>query len=155
MPDWNPKLFLAAARTFEGFCFANPIQDPDGACRFGGVSLGAAVDFTGPFGGSVSVRMSEATAIALTQNILGEDAGAESHLDTLKELANVVCGNALPEIAGTTAVFRIGSPYPLQPKEQLRHPTSAHVAMTLPEGCIEIAFAADVPMPSSLVGSPA
>ncbi len=155
MPDWNPKLFLAAARTFEGFCFANPIKDPDGVCRFGGSSLGAAVDFTGPFGGSVSVRMSEATAIALTQNILGDDVGPEAHLDTLKELANVVCGNALPEIAGTTAAFRIGPPYLLQQKEQLKRPTTAHVALTLPEGCIEVAFAADVPAPAPLVGSPA
>lgn len=148
MHDWNPKLFLAAARTFEGFCFANPVQDPDGTCRFGGRTVCAAVDFTGPFSGSVRIRMGEEAAKALTANVLGDDVGPECHFDAMKELANVVCGNALPEIAGAEAVFVIGPPYFVERGVAPAQPSAASVAVTLPEGCVEVELFASEPAPA-------
>jgi hypothetical protein len=41
------------------------------------------------------------------------------------------------------------------PKQAPAHPVVAHVALTLPEGCVEAALAAPIAADSPLLGTPA
>lgn len=74
--------------------------------------LGVRVDFAGPWSGSVVVRVSEAVLDAAAANMLGIAAApdAPARRDALGEIANVVCGNLLPVIAGRAAVFGLQAP---------------------------------------------
>lgn len=105
-------LFQAAALTFEelGFLFSNEtlapeqgIAEPDGA---------VSIAFTGPFNGRLVLRVCGDILPAITANMLGEadSPSLEMQHDVLGELGNVVCGNALPLIAGNTEVFHLSAP---------------------------------------------
>lgn len=105
-------LFQAAALTFEelGFLFHNEdlapeqqIAEVDGTVR---------VDFQGPFKGHLVLRVCGDLLPMIAANMLGEvePPSSEMQLDVLGELGNVVCGNALPLIAGRTSVFHLSAP---------------------------------------------
>jgi CheY-specific phosphatase CheX len=58
---------------------------------------------------------------AIASNMLGLDEGdttppPEQQRDALKELTSVVCGNLLPRMAGTQAVFKIEAPQIVEPQ---------------------------------------
>lgn len=105
-------LFQAAALTFEelGFLFSNDDLGPE--------QLGAEVDgtvrvnFQGPFNGHFVLRVCGDLLPTIAANMLGEaePPSPEMQEDVLGELGNVVCGNALPLIAGRTEVFRLSAP---------------------------------------------
>ena len=102
-----------AEDTFESLAFLLPMPQPDDPvedCPTTAVTVG----FHGPFNGKLIVALPEAVLGELTGNMLGLDDDAEipfdRRQDALKELANVVCGNVLPEIAGTVAVFNVAAP---------------------------------------------
>ena len=102
-----------AEETFEALAFLLPMPEPDEPfenCPTAAVTVG----FHGPFDGKLIVTLPESVLGELACNMLGLDDGAEVAVDTqydaLKELANVVCGNVLPEIAGTMAVFNVDAP---------------------------------------------
>lgn len=70
------------------------------------------VEFHGPMRGRLVLRVSASLMPAIAANMLGDD---ESHLvplqrDALGEMTNVVCGNLLPLLAGSDAVFRLDAP---------------------------------------------
>lgn len=73
-----------------------------------------AASFTGPFDGVLTLAVSDSILPELAANMLGLEDGhgatPEQQEDALKELANVVCGNLLPAIAGKEPVFHIGAP---------------------------------------------
>lgn len=73
---------------------------------------GVRVDFDGPWSGSVVVRVDEAVLDASAANMLGIAAApdAAARRDALGEIANVICGNVLPAIAGRAAVFALQAP---------------------------------------------
>ena len=102
-----------AEETFEALAFLLPMPEPDEPFENCPTATGT-VSFHGPFNGKLVVTLPEAVLEELTGNMLGLDDGADvpvdSQQDALKELANVVCGNILPEIAGTTAIFNVDAP---------------------------------------------
>ncbi len=77
-------------------------------------STAATVSFDGAFQGQFAIAIADQMLPALATNMLGLEEEVSSTLsqqhDALKELANVVCGNLLPEIAGPQAEFRVGAP---------------------------------------------
>lgn len=95
-----------------GFLFASPdlerIDDGPEPADVGRVK------FTGPFGGTLGMRISSAVASELAINMLGLDDDAEvapaDQQDALRELLNVICGNLLPILAKDEAEFNIGPP---------------------------------------------
>jgi CheY-specific phosphatase CheX len=102
-----------AEETFESLAFLLPMPPPDepiADCPTTVVTVG----FHGPFSGKLIVILPEAVLGELTGNMLGldddTDIPVETQQDALKELANVVCGNVLPEIAGDTVVFNVAAP---------------------------------------------
>jgi len=102
-----------AEETFESLAFLLPMPPPDEPIENCPTTV-VAVGFHGPFNGKLIVTLPEAVLGELTGNMLGLDDDAEipveTQQDALKELANVVCGNVLPEIAGATVVFNVAAP---------------------------------------------
>lgn len=73
------------------------------------------VDFNGPCCGVMELGLPASTLNEIAVNMLGAGDGepltVEQQNDALKELANVVCGNLLPALAGDAAEFSLHAPY--------------------------------------------
>ncbi len=92
------------------FAFADDERDTDGPEP----AISGRVEFNGYFLGSLVIRVSTSALNELAVNMLGLDDDAdisvEEQQDAFKELLNVICGNALPAIAGNQVEFAIGPP---------------------------------------------
>jgi chemotaxis protein CheY-P-specific phosphatase CheC len=75
-------------------------------------SVGAVVSFNGPFSGKLLVRVTRNIMPVLSANMLGDDEPPDARMeqDAIGEIANVICGNLLPTIAGAEAIFHLESP---------------------------------------------
>jgi CheY-specific phosphatase CheX len=108
----DPSLRRATASTFEdlAFLFLEPECTEEQAAA--PLDAATAVTFHGPVHGRLTVRVSSCLLPSIAANMLGEEASRQIPLqrDALGEVANVVCGNALPLIAGAEAVFRLDAP---------------------------------------------
>jgi hypothetical protein len=95
------------------FLFAFPVEQAP-AVEEAGLET-ARVDFSGAFSGGLELSLSAPVLVELAANMLGADEGkvlpVDEQRDALKELANVVCGNLLPVIAGRAKEFTIHTPY--------------------------------------------
>lgn len=103
-------LYQKAALIFEELGFLIPQSDicenyqTDNPC--------AVVTFRGPFVGCLLVSVTGEILATLSANMLAreEPAGKQMEEDALRELANVICGNALPAIYGSKEVFHPDAP---------------------------------------------
>jgi CheY-specific phosphatase CheX len=105
-------LFKAGLRVFEDLGFMLPTSELDPEQEDAAFHSAASIGFSGPMRGRLVVAINGDILPTLVSNMLGED-GAPSALqqeDALKELANVICGNLLPLIAGPAAVFDLEEP---------------------------------------------
>ncbi|MFQ6099049.1 MAG: chemotaxis protein CheX [Armatimonadota bacterium] len=113
MSSLDQTLSRVAERAFEGLAFMFSMSE-DEADAAGSPSAAARVAFAGPLRGELVVSVSESMLPDLAANMLGLDDAvsptSEEQQDALKELANVVCGHLLPEIAGAEAVFDVRAP---------------------------------------------
>jgi hypothetical protein len=112
MPDATTEpLYAATAATFEalGYMFVEPAEASSGAPDTDGI---ATVEFHGPFSGRVAVRLAGGVLPAMSANMLGLDGPPPPDVqrDALGELANVICGNVLPLVAGVEPTFRLAAP---------------------------------------------
>lgn len=110
--DMRSSLLRAATSTFEelGFLFADEEPNED---QFEATVDGVArVEFTGPREGVLEVRLAGGILRDLAINMLGTDdlTDDELALDALGEVANVICGNVVPEISGSEAIFDLRAP---------------------------------------------
>lgn len=105
-----------ARETFEQLAFVLPPQDDNAPVPEADARV--CVTFCGPFSGSLVIALSSSLLPLMAANMLGmeesETAPADRE-DAFREVANVVCGNLLPRIAGTKPIFGIGSPRRLPP----------------------------------------
>ena len=112
--DLDFTLYETAANALEalGFMFTGLVSTQEQLEAE--ANLSAEVKFDGPIHGTVHVTLCGGVLKQLTSNMLGEDEDTppsdEDQRDALGELANVICGNLLPHIGGTEAVFDVGSP---------------------------------------------
>jgi CheY-specific phosphatase CheX len=106
-------LYRKAALIFEELGFLMPRSD-NGEI-FPGDSTNAIVSFRGPFSGCLIVSLNPEMLSILSSNMLGEEGRADTSMehDSLGEIANVICGNALPAIYGFEPVFHLDAPQPL------------------------------------------
>ncbi len=118
------KILKVTAETLEKlvFMFASPYdpeesieQDPD---------TGVSVSFTGPFSGTLGMKVSGEVLSEIAVNMLGVDdedeTTPEDQSDALKETINIICGNILPVIGGKQAVFNIGAPMIIPEGEDIK-----------------------------------
>lgn len=112
MNNTTSHLLAATTSTFEklGFLFAEQeLTDEQEAAQVGPA---ARVAFEGPFSGVVEIRTAGDLLPELAANMLGEatEADRRLHLDALGEVANVITGNLLPALGGSTVVFKLHPP---------------------------------------------
>jgi CheY-specific phosphatase CheX len=106
------------------------------------------VEFDGLFCGSLFLRVSASVVPELAKNMLGLEDEAEisneAQQDALKELLNVITGNALPAIAGDQAEFNIGAPEIISSKEARKQiskvPPACVVRLMLEDGYCDVYF---------------
>jgi CheY-specific phosphatase CheX len=103
-------LYRKAALIFEELGFLMPQSDfcePDTSDN-----PGACISFKGSFNGRLTVSLSGEIFSMLSSNMLGQEEPAARQMqeDALREITNVICGNALPAIYGLHEVFHLESP---------------------------------------------
>jgi hypothetical protein len=95
------------------FLFAAPLEGP--APEDMGELATVRVRFSGPLCGAMQLSLSQPVLAELAANMLGADDGtalsADEQHDALRELINVICGNLLPLIGGSSAEFNIETPF--------------------------------------------
>jgi chemotaxis protein CheY-P-specific phosphatase CheC len=103
-------LYRKAALIFEELGFLMPQPDNGGGDSSDAVS--AVVSFNGPFDGCLLVSLSSGILPRLSSNMLGSEGSSGRTLDqdALCEVANVICGNALPAIYGFDPIFHLDAP---------------------------------------------
>ena len=108
----NAALGDTARETFEQLAFLLPPTGDDAPAPAPARTVRVA--FRGPFNGELLITLSEPALPPLAANMLGVDDPVETTAaerdDAFRELANVVCGNLLPRIAGRAPVFEVGAP---------------------------------------------
>jgi len=144
----HSALASATASTFEELALLLASPDADADQRAAPLAAGVRLDFTGPFAGCVVVRTTADVLAAAAANMLGADGPPPESLrrDALGELANVICGNLLPVVAGGRAVFDLHAPRwtGAAPDDALAHDAlgapAADVCIGLEGGRAEVAL---------------
>jgi len=112
---YDNELYQVAANTLETLAMMFLVSEdevPVGAESEPGHIV--SVTFDGPFSGTLTLSVSESMLGELAANMLGlidssETTGVQQE-DALGELANVICGNLLPMLAGVDPVFNVHTP---------------------------------------------
>jgi chemotaxis protein CheY-P-specific phosphatase CheC len=106
------ELYRAATLTFEELGFLLPTPEIDEQQLNAQVEAAVSVEFEGPFSGKLLVRVCGGLLPIIAANMLGEEDVPSKTLqyDALGEIANVICGNMLPGIAGSKDVFHVSAP---------------------------------------------
>jgi CheY-specific phosphatase CheX len=137
-------LATASTATFEALGLVLPDAEPTAEQLAAPLARGVRVTFAGPLAGAVTVRVSDDVAATLAANMLGVDVvdgGDPLVRDALGEMANVICGNVLPELAGRAAVFHLGAPQSLAPDAE--GTPAAAVTLGVDAGRAEVALFVD------------
>lgn len=105
-------IYQAAILTFEELGFVFPMEGDDLPEIDSAACSSVAVGFHGEFAGELILSIEDEALSAIAENMLGEDVVVDDEMvhDVLGELANVICGNVLPAIAGKTHIFKLNAP---------------------------------------------
>ena len=149
---FDEQLYRVSTETIESLALMFLVDEDEAAIIDPDEATIAQVDFAGPFGGSVLLRVTEDLLPELAANMLGrpgeQDVSVEHQHDALKELANVICGNILPEVGGVEAVFNVSSPAILDESDWPDDVDDGSVGQTqffIDGGMIEITLRVDDP----------
>lgn len=110
MSEWEQSLTQATAQTFEDMCFLLP--EPPEAGDAPAIERAAFVRFDGHRSGSLAIVIRGALVGTMVANMLGDDdeVSEQDCIDGVKEVANVICGNALTATMGEDKVFNLAPP---------------------------------------------
>ena len=102
------------------------------------VDAAVSVAFRGPLSGRLILSASSKILPGLAANMLGTDNPDEAtQRDALGELANVICGNLLPQVAGADVVFSLSAPqwfHTVDSKPDPRYSLAGAAALGIDEG---------------------
>ena len=106
------SLSRATTSTFEELALLFPEHELSPEQAAAPLDVAVSVEFRGPRRGRLLLRASSNILSSIAANMLGEDASRQRPLqrDALGEIANVICGNLLPAVAGVAAVFHLSAP---------------------------------------------
>lgn len=112
MTDNSIALRVAATLAFEELgllCVGAAVETPS---ELDALPAAVSVAFDGAHTGCLTLRVSDDVFRALAENMLGleGDAAEPWRWDALGEMANVICGNALPYILGTNTRLTLAPP---------------------------------------------
>jgi CheY-specific phosphatase CheX len=147
--EMNQLLFEAAKKILEESAFAlvDPAHEDFEISAEDSGQKAFSIDFAGSFSGSLLFIMPSSLSVSLASTMLGEEEG--SALDDLKtddamgELANIICGNLLPLIAGPREEFSLMKPRAISAGEYLHQKSradrlAAHASLYADECPVEI-----------------
>ena len=106
-------LYKIAVMTFEELSFMLPTPELEEQQQDAPVEAAVSVEFWGPFNGKLVLKICGGLLSTLAINMLGEEELPTEQLqrDALGEIANVICGNVLPAIAGSkNDSFKLSAP---------------------------------------------
>src|SRR4051812_38701317 len=105
-------LSQTTAATFEELALVLPDTQLSPRQNKAPLDMAVTVEFHGPLSGRLVLRASATVLPVIAANMLGEEESRQHAMqrDALGELANVICGNLLPQIAGAEAVFILKAP---------------------------------------------
>ncbi len=113
---YDETLQAVAEETAMSLAFLFTAMDEQDVATHEGPTILGHVEFEGPVRGALFLRAPTGMLPELAANMLGMDEDRQEvptwdqQLDALRELINVICGNLLPQIAGTEAVVRVSPP---------------------------------------------
>ena len=151
-----------AEEMFESLAFVLLMPDQDGPPSPGNSGKAvASITFSGPFGGAIFLSISEQMLPMIAANMLGLDFDETptnlQQQDAFKELLNVICGNLLPRIAGTEAVFDVHEPAIVPdgqvPQTHQQRPPVATAQLSLEDGTAELACFGPDGIPAAATGA--
>ena len=130
-PTWNDHLLQATVLTFEALCFIWPDEELSPS-QHQGLTPDAtvSVEFRGVFHGRLQLSLYGDLLPLLAANMLGQDEAPPQPLqvEALGEVANVICGNLLPQLAGPFEVFQVETPQLRVGAETTIDASMAHMA---------------------------
>ncbi len=128
-------LYKAAILTFEELGFMFPAASSEAEEIASDKSVNITVSFKGDFSGEIVLTVENRILPELAFNMLGDESEADEEMliDVAGEVTNVICGNTLPLIAGSEAVFDLGSPNETDVKTRKNDP-KAIAYLDLEEG---------------------
>jgi CheY-specific phosphatase CheX len=139
------------------FLFAAPLEGPAPEGTRGLATV--RVQFSGPLCGGMQLSLSRPLLAELAGNMLGVDEGsalsADEQHDALRELINVICGNLLPMIGGSSVEFHIQTPFiPAAGASASGEfgPVAAVSNLAVESGICLVALQLDGPVPAQGVG---
>lgn len=150
-----------AEEVFESLAFVLLMPDQDGPPSSDNIGKAvASITFSGPFGGALFLSISEQMLPMIAANMLGLDFDETptdvQQQDAFKELLNVICGNLLPRIAGTEAVFDVQKPMIVPdgqvPQTHQQQPPVATAQLNLEDGAAELACFGPDGLPAEVTG---
>lgn len=105
-------LYSATASTFEALALLCPSAEISKEQRLAPLAGSVRVTFDGPLRGLLVLSVTDDVLGAAATNMLARDDAPVPSMqrDAVCELANVICGSLLPQIAGRRALFRLGVP---------------------------------------------
>ncbi|MDP7287703.1 MAG: chemotaxis protein CheX [Phycisphaerae bacterium] len=112
---YDNELYQVAAGTLESLAMMFLVSEDEAPITDASKSDQiVSVTFDGPFSGRLTISVSESMLGELAANMLGvmgaDETTTDQRHDALRELANVVCGNLLPKLAGVDPVFNVHQP---------------------------------------------
>ena len=131
-----------AIRSLETLCFvfSAPIINEEEHSKT--ESLAVEVKFQGTRAGTLIFEVSEDIVSILAGNMIGEGKiTKEQEQDAIGEIANVICGNFLPEAFGKGLVFEIGAPIVHQIAK--KHPSALQVHLAVETGRVDLVLHLD------------
>lgn len=132
-------LTQAAAHTLEGLCMSMPdeVTEPrrDGEPPRAAIEIG----FSGPFSGSVVLRAYGSLLDEIASTMTAADGTVDDDTigDALGEIANVVCGNLLPELVDAHLEFDVHPPMRIAPAAADSQSPSAAISLDFLDGRVE------------------
>jgi CheY-specific phosphatase CheX len=146
--DGNTKsaLLRAANSTFESLGFLYPDEElSEAQAAASELEASCRVRFRGPVSGALEVEVFGQVLGEFAANMMGCEGppAPEVCREALGEVANVVCGNVLPALSGTTAVFDLAAPETATQPMLVRPfaaDTVASVVLGVGEGRVELAL---------------
>jgi len=136
--EWTAALSEAVREVFENLCFMVPAEasvpptEAPGEAR-----ILVDVDFSGARRGLLRLDVPDRMISTVASCMLGEDGPVEleEQYAAIGELANIVCGNALPRMVGERAVFDLAMPRVIATRQSESHLTfDAAATVMLDEG---------------------
>lgn len=133
-------LYQAAVTTFENLGYMFPLEDGADPLPPAGETVNVKVGFHGSITGRMELEVEEGLLEVVASNMLGDEGPhlREFLYDAIGEVANVITGNALAEIAGKKEVFKLEPPAVDAGSSAGGASAAANIA--LDEGCARVSI---------------